>query len=50
MKTKKTKVNLKIDKMRLLRKKNSLVVKRKELWAEIAAMNVIGSFNVLIRR
>ncbi len=32
----------------LLREKNSLIVKRKELRVEIAAMNAAGSFNTLI--
>src|SRR6266699_1776827 len=36
----KTKVNLEINRTRLLNKKNSLVVKKKELRAEIAILNV----------
>ncbi len=35
--------------MRLLREKNSLVIKREELRAEIIAMNAAGSFNALVR-
>jgi len=49
METERTKVNLKANKMRLLEKKNSLIVKREELRVEIATMNVIKSFNALIR-
>ncbi len=49
IKTERTKVNLKTDRMRLLRKKNFLIVKRKELRVEIAAMNTVGPSNVLIR-
>ncbi len=50
IKTKKIKVNLETDKAQLLKKKNSLVVKREELRVEIAAMNVIRSSNVLVCR
>ncbi len=49
METEKTKINLETDKMRLLREKNSLVVKREKFRAEIAVINVIKSFNVPIR-
>ncbi len=47
--TKKIRVNLETDRMQLFDEKNSLVVKRKELRAEIVILNVTGSFNVLIR-
>jgi len=46
IKTEKTKVNLETDKIQLLDEKNSLVIKKEELWAEIAALNII---NVLVR-
>ncbi len=49
METEKTKVNLETNKTRLLNKKNSLIVKRKEFQAEIAILNAAGSFNVSIR-
>ncbi len=48
--TKKAKINLEVDKTRLFGKKNSLVVKRKELRTEIAILNIIKFFNVLICR
>ncbi len=48
METKKVKVNLKIDRMRLFGKKNSLVVKREKLRTEIVILNVAGSSNVLV--
>ncbi len=48
MKTERTKVNLKTDKIRLFGEKNSLVVKRKKLRVEIVTMNVARFFNVLI--
>ncbi len=50
METKKTKVNLKADKMRLLGEKNFLIVKREELRAEIAALYAVRLFNIPIRR
>ena len=49
METEKAKVNLEADGTQLFKEKNSLVVKRKELRAEIAAMNTIKPFNVLTR-
>ena len=49
MKTERTKVNLETDKVRLLRKKNSLIVKREELQTEIVVMNIIRPFNTLVR-
>ncbi len=47
--TKRAKVNLKADRMRLLGEKNSLIVKRKEFRTEIVIMNAVKSFNVSIR-
>src|SRR6266699_1447467 len=47
--TKKTKVNLKIDRVQLLGEKNSLVAKREELRTEIVTLNTTGFPNVLIR-
>ncbi len=46
IKTEKVKVNLEVDKARLLDEKNSLVAKREELQAEIAVLNVAGLSNV----
>ena len=46
METKKVKVNLEIDKIRLFNEKNSLVIKKEEFRTEIAILNVV---NVLIR-
>jgi len=46
METKKVKVNLEIDKIRLFNEKNSLVAKREELRAEIAVLNAT---NILVR-
>ena len=48
--TKRIKVNLEADKMRLLKEKNSLVVKREELQIEIVILNAVGFSNVLIYR
>ncbi len=48
MKTEKAKVNLEANRMRLLGEKNSLVAKREELRAEIAALYIVGFSNVLI--
>jgi len=48
MKTEKTKVNLKVDRVRLLGEKNSLVVKREKLRAKIVIMNAVRSSNVSI--
>jgi len=48
MKTEKVKVNLKIDKVRLFNKKNSLVVKREKFRAEIIILNAAGLFNAPI--
>ena len=45
----KTRINLKINKVRLLGEKNSLIVKRKELRIEIVILNVAGPFNILVR-
>jgi len=42
IKTEKARVNLEVDKIQLLNKKNSLVAKRKELRAEITILNVIN--------
>ncbi len=50
METKKARVNLEADRMRLFDEKNSLVVKREELRAEIAALNIAEPSNPLIRR
>ena len=49
MEIKRTKVNLEVDKARLLKEKYSLVIKREELWVEIVTMNIVRSFNVLVR-
>jgi len=49
IKTEKAKVNLEIDKVRLFNEKNSLVVKREKLRAEIVILNAVGPFNILIR-
>ncbi len=48
MKIEKAKVNLKANKVQLLGKKNSLIVKREKLRAEIAILNAAGPPNVLI--
>ena len=48
IKTEKIKANLKANKMQLFNKKNSLIVKRKELRAEIVVLNVVKSFNIPI--
>jgi len=50
MKTEKTRVNLEADRIRLLGKKNSLVVKRKKLRTEIVALNAAEPFNIPICR
>ncbi len=50
IKTEKVKVNLKVDKIQLFDKKNSLVAKREELRTEIVVLNAAGSSNVLVRR
>ncbi len=50
METEKVKVNLKVNKVQLFDKKNSLVIKRKELRIKIAALNTAGLPNVPIRR
>ena len=50
MEIEKVRVNLETDKARLLGKKNSLVVKKKELRAEIITLNVAGPLNIPIRR
>ncbi len=44
--TKKIRVNLKVDRILLLDKKNFLIVKREKLRAEIVTLNII---NILIR-
>ncbi len=46
METEKTKINLETDRVQLFDEKNSLVVKREKLRAEIVALNTI---NILIR-
>ena len=48
--TKKAKVNLEADRVRLFDEKKSLVVKREELRAEIAVLNAAGLSNVPICR
>ncbi len=45
MEIEKVRVNLEVDKVRLFDEKNFLVVKRKELRAEIVVLNVVRSFN-----
>ena len=42
IKTEKARVNLEVDKMRLFGEKNSLIVKKEELQAEIAMLNAVG--------
>ncbi len=49
METEKVKVNLEADKARLFDEKNSLVVKREELRAEIVILNAAGSSNIPVR-
>ena len=49
METKKVRVNLEADRVRLFGEKNSLIVKREELRAEIVVLNVTRSFNILVR-
>ncbi len=46
---KKIRINLKTDKIRLLDKKNSLIVKKEKLRTEIVILNVARSSNVPIR-
>ncbi len=48
--TEKAKVNLEVDRIRLFGKKNSLIAKKKELRAEIVALNVVGPPNISIHR
>ncbi len=48
IKTERVKVNLKANRIQLL-KKNFLIIKRKKLRTKIVTMNVVGSFNVPIR-
>jgi len=48
IKTKKTRVNLETDRIQLFGKKNSLVIKKKELQTEIVILNTTGSSNLLI--
>ena len=48
METEKAKINLKVDKMRLFNKKNSLVVKREEFRTEIVILYTVGFSNVPI--
>ncbi len=48
MKTEKVRVNLEADRTQLLSEKNSLVVKKKELRAEIVILNAAGLFNILV--
>ncbi len=50
METKKARVNLKTDRIRLLDKKNFLVVKKEELRIKIAILNAAKSSNIPIRR
>src|SRR6266699_3021313 len=47
--TEKVKVSLETDRMQLLSKKNSLVVKKEELRIEIIVLNTAGFSNILIR-
>ncbi len=49
IKTEKTKVNLKADRIWLFDEKNSLIAKRKEFRTEIVILNVVGLFNIPIR-
>ena len=49
METEKARVNLEADRTRLFDEKNSLIIKRKELQAEIVILNAAGYFNVLVR-
>ena len=50
METEKARVNLEVDKVRLFGEKNSLVAKKEEFQIEIVVLNVVGFFNVLVRR
>jgi len=50
IKTEKTKVNLKADKVQLFDKKNFLIIKRKKLRTEIIILNATKLFNILICR
>ncbi len=50
METEKAKVNLKVDKVQLFGKKNSLVTKRKKLRTEITTLNAVGPSNIPVRR
>ncbi len=45
----KIKINLEVDKMRLFKKKNSLIVKKEKLRLEIVTINIVGSSNVSTR-
>ena len=46
METKKVRINLKVDRTRLLDEKNSLVVKKEEFRTEIVILNIIRFSNV----
>jgi len=48
--TEKVKVNLEADRIRLFGEKNSLIVKKKELRAEIVVLNIAGPSNILVCR
>ncbi len=50
MEIEKVKVNLKVNKIQLFEKKNSLVVKKEKFRAEIVILNAAGFSNVLICR
>ncbi len=50
METEKVRVNLEADRTRLLNKKNSLIVKRKEFKAKIVTLNTVGSSKISIHR
>ncbi len=47
--TEKIKINLETNRTRLFGKKNSLIIKKEELRAEIVVLNATGSSNILIR-
>ncbi len=49
MEIEKARINLEVNKTQLFNKKNSLVIKREKLRAEIAALNAAGPSNILVR-
>jgi len=49
IKTERTKANLEVDRIRLLKEKNSLIVKKEKLQVKIVTINAVRFFNILIR-